>query len=351
MTNIVYIQDFLTTNYESQVISFITEHIPLEFISDENYVLIEDAHRLENLKDTNHYNLVVSSLLLNDFVDVNQSLVKIHNSLRPGGKFIGRVKTLHHRKRRIASFHNKFSYKVIILYEFIFKRVLPKLPVLRHVYRRFGIIKHHILSKCEALGRLRYCGFEISNLKETDKYLYFIAFKNLQPLNEKPCDGILIKIPKVGEDGRTIYCYKLRTMHAYANFLHDYILNNHQIDNEGKVISDFRTPGWGKFLRKTWLDEMPQLLNIIKGDLYFIGLRPLSREFLSLYPEEWREVRVKIKPGFVPPYYADCPKSFEEIIESEKRYYEAWKKHPSKTNFIYFWKVVLNFVIGRARTG
>lgn len=351
MTIIIHIQNFLTTHYESQVISFIMEHIPLESISDGNFFLIENAPRLENFKDTNIYNLVISSPLLNDFTDINQSLVKIHNSLGQHGTFIGRVETLAHRKRKLFYSHNKISYKFNVFCEFIFKRLLPKLSGLRNVYQKFGIIKHHILSKCEALGRLRYCGFEISNLIETDKYLYFLAFKNSQPLSKKPYDRILIKIPKVGDGGCTIHCYKMRTMHAYANFLHDYILNNHQIDNEGKVIGDFRTTGWGKFLRKTWLDEMPQLLNIIKGDLFFIGLRPLSREFISLYPEEWREKRMKIKPGFVPPYYADCPKTFEEIIESEKRYYKAKKKHPIKTDIIYFVKVVLNFLSGRARTG
>lgn len=351
MSNIINnIQKFLNTHYEPQTVAFLMEHIP-PTISEGDYFLVDNISDLDNIHNDNPYNLIVSSPLLNDFKNINRSLIKIHSSLRQGGIFIGKVETLNHRKSRIASSHNIFWYKVIIVYEFFFKRVLPKLFGFRYIFQRFGIMNHRILSKCEALGRLRYNGFEILDLKETDKYLYFITFKNSKPSTEKPYDGILIKIPKVGKDGRTIYCYKLRTMHPYANFLHDYILNNHQIDSEGKVVGDFRIPGWGKFLRKTWLDEMPQLFNILKGDIFFIGLRPLSREFLALYPEDWRKERMKIKPGFVPPYYADCPKSFEKIIESEKRYYEAWKKHPVKTNFFYFWKVVFNFITGRTRTG
>jgi hypothetical protein len=349
MTNTTNIQDFLAAKYESQVISFIEEHLPSE--SHHDIFILENAPCFETIKNKKSHNLIISSLLLNDFGDINQSLIKIHSSLKSDGIFIGRLETLEHRKRRLSLSHNKILYKLKILYEFIFKRVLPKWPISRHIYRKLGIIKHHILSKCEALGRLRYCGFEISALKETDKYLYFITFKDSRPLNERPNDKILLKIPKVGEDGRTIYCYKLRTMYAYASYIHDYIINNLPMDNEGKIIGDFRTTDWGKFLRKTWLDEMPQLLNIIKGDIFFIGLRPLSREFLSLYPEKWRKKRMKIKPGFVPPYYADCPKSFKEIIESEIRYYYAWERNPIKTNFIYFWKVVFNFITGRARTG
>ena len=140
-------------------------------------------------------------------------------------------------------------------------------------------------------------------------------------------------------------------MHAYATYLHDYILNNHKLDNNGKVIADFRKTNWGHFLRKTWLDEIPQILNIIKGDLSFIGMRPLSKTFLMLYPEDWRKERIKIKPGFVPPYYADCPKSFEDIIESEKRYYYLRKKHPVTTDIMYLLRVIASFVSGRARTG
>lgn len=351
MTTVIQIENFLKTHYESQVVSFLIEHMPEESISDGSCFLLDDVSRLKEIQKAKLYNLIVSSPLLNDLGDINVGLLKIHNTLKSGGIFFGRVETLSHRKNRIASCRNSFFYRIIVIYEFVFKRTLPKLFGFRYFFRTSGIMRHCILSKCEALGRLRYCGFEISELKETDKYLYFIAFKDSQPQKEQPHDGILIKIHKIGEGGRTIYCYKLRTMHVYANYLHDYILNNHQVDNEGKVVDDFRMTGWGKFLRKTWLDEMPQLFNILKGDLSFVGLRPLSREFLSLYPEDWRKERIKIKPGFVPPYYADCPKTFKEIIESEKRYCELRKKNPVKTDFIYFFRVVRNVILGRTRMG
>jgi lipopolysaccharide/colanic/teichoic acid biosynthesis glycosyltransferase len=96
---------------------------------------------------------------------------------------------------------------------------------------------------------------------------------------------------------------------------------------------------------------MPQLFNILKGDLSFIGLRHLSKQFLELYPEDWRVERHNIKPGFVPPYYADCPKTFEEIIESEKKYYRLKRKHPITTDVYYFVRVVISFLTMKARTG
>jgi hypothetical protein len=341
----------MTNHFEPQVESFIGKYIRNRHRTGENCFAIDKTDIIENIRQPNYYNFMICLPLLNDFKNINQALIKINNSLKPRGIFVGRVETLGKRKRCIASFYNRFFYKIIIIYEFIFKRVLPKVFGIRHIYKKFRIIKHHIMSKCEALGRLQYCGFEIIDIKETDEFLYFITCKSSQPSKEKSRDGILIKIPKVGKNGKPIYCYKLRTMHAYADYLHDYILSNYQLDKEGKVIGDFRKTNWGGFLRKTWLDEIPQLYNILKGDLSFIGFRPLSREFLKKYPESWRRERMKIKPGFVPPYYADCPKSFAEIIESEKRYYKLKMKHPITTDIVYFLKVLTNFVLRRTRTG
>ncbi len=345
------IRNFLVTHYELQVIPVITKHIREAFSPDDSYFLIDDVRRLGGIKNTNPHQLVICVPLLNDFSKINQSLIKIHNSVRQGGIFIGRAETLWQRKQVISERCNKLCCNIIMIYEFIFKRALPKLLGFRSIYRKFRIIKHRMLSKCEILGRLQYCGFEILEFKETERYLYFITRKNTQFLKAKPRAGILIKIPKVGKDGHDIYCYKFRTMHPYADCLHDYILNNCHVDNEGKVIGDFRKTGWGKFLRKTWLDEMPQLYNILKGDLSFIGLRPLTNEFLSLYPKDWRKKRMTIKSGFIPPYYADCPKTFEEIIASEKRYYERKMRHPLTTDIFYFVSVVLSFLCMRARTG
>ena len=69
------------------------------------------------------------------------------------------------------------------------------------------------------------------------------------------------------------------------------------IDRNGKELSDFeRMTRIGKILRKTSIDELPQLFNIIKGDMSFIGPRPLLTEYLGLYsPEQMR--RHEVLPG------------------------------------------------------
>ncbi len=72
---------------------------------------------------------------------------------------------------------------------------------------------------------------------------------------------------------------------------------NDKCDLEGKLLSDeIRLTSVGKFIRKTSLDELPQLLNVVKGDMSFIGPRPLLPEYLTLYSKEQRK-RGTVKPG------------------------------------------------------
>jgi lipopolysaccharide/colanic/teichoic acid biosynthesis glycosyltransferase len=338
-------------NMDEQVVAFIDRNLKINKINRHNLLIISDANVLKGIANEGAFDYVMSSAELNGYVRLNESLTQIHRLLSHRGLFFGCVETNEQHAKRLLCRHRGIIGRIAVSYAFIFRRVLPKLVGFRWLQQHLGIVRHRVLSKCEALGRLRFAGFKILKLAEINDRLYFICRKSVRPRNGTPCDGLLVKIQKVGLRGRTIHCYKMRTMHSYANYLHDYILKNLKIDNNGKVVGDFRVPGWAKVVRKLWLDEMPQLFNILKGDLSFIGLRHLSKEFLELYPEDWRTERHNIKPGFVPPYYADCPKTFEEIIESEKKYYRLKRKHPLTTDVYYFVRVVISFLMMKARTG
>ena len=61
-------------------------------------------------------------------------------------------------------------------------------------------------------------------------------------------------------------------------------------------------------------------------------------------------MRIKIKPGLIPPYYSDMPKNFNEILESEKKYIENKLKNPFKTDMQYFFKAMINIVFKGARS-
>jgi lipopolysaccharide/colanic/teichoic acid biosynthesis glycosyltransferase len=90
--------------------------------------------------------------------------------------------------------------------------------------------------------------------------------------------------PRPGKDGHIFTFYKFRTM-------------TNERGHDGNLLSDEqRLIPLGKFLRKTSLDELPQLLNVLKGDMSFVGPRPLLVEYLDYYtPEQAR--RHAVKPG------------------------------------------------------
>nr|HPL94987.1 sugar transferase [Paludibacteraceae bacterium] len=100
-----------------------------------------------------------------------------------------------------------------------------------------------------------------------------------------------------------------------------------------------------------WIDELPMILNFLKGDMKLVGVRPISQHYFSLYSKELQEKRIKFKPGLLPPFYADMPKTLEEIEASEMRYLQMCeKKGVLITDIIYFWKIFVNIVFKKARS-
>ena len=169
--------------------------------------------------------------------------------------------------------------------------------------------------------------------------------------NEKfPSYGPIVKLKRVGYLGELIYIYKLRTMYPYSEFIQGDIYEKNHLDVSGKMKDDYRITSWGKIFRKYFIDEIPQIFNWIRGDLNLVGVRALSEHYFSLYPKSLRLKRVKFKPGLIPPYYADLPKTFEEIIESEIKYLNKKEKKPFITDLRYFSKSVFNIFFSGARS-
>ena len=97
-------------------------------------------------------------------------------------------------------------------------------------------------------------------------------------------------------------------------------------------------------------NKIKKIINYLKGDLNIVGVRPISKDYFSKYPLDLQELRIKIKPGLVPPYYADLPANFNEILESEKIYIERKLRSPIKTDIKYFFKAFINIVFRGARS-
>jgi lipopolysaccharide/colanic/teichoic acid biosynthesis glycosyltransferase len=140
-------------------------------------------------------------------------------------------------------------------------------------------------------------------------------------------------------------------MHPYSEFLQAYMYEKHHLQKGGKISNDIRVSTWGRFLRKYWLDEVPMLINLLKGDMKIVGVRPLSAHFFSLYSKELQDKRTQFKPGLLPPFYADMPKTLEEIQNSEMRYLNACEqKGVFRTDWVYFWRIIYTIVFKRARS-
>ena len=124
--------------------------------------------------------------------------------------------------------------------------------------------------------------------------------------------SIFYNAPRLGKDGKVFKMYKLRSMKMNAPDLRNEDGSTFNAEDDPRLTSI------GKFIRKTSLDETPQLINIIKGDMSIIGPRPDLPEHMNMY--KGNEVRkLEIKPGvtgFNQAYYRNTV-PWKERIEND----------------------------------
>lgn len=134
---------------------------------------------------------------------------------------------------------------------------------------------------------------------------------------------ILYLQPRVGRHGRIFTLWKFRTMRRNAEKLKQ----QYQYMNEApppmfKIHNDPRFVGFGKILAQTGLDELPQLINILIGDMSFVGPRPLPVGEAKKLSPQWRAWREQVRPGV-----------FSQWALSEERHQslKQWKSLERKT--------------------
>ncbi len=229
------------------------------------------------------------------------------------------------------------------LFDFVFKRICSKIFPTKKLYYLITKGKGRIISIAETLGRLVLSGFEILGYEEIKGVTYFAAKRiRLPRYEDEPSSGFIVRLRRVGENGNIINVYKFRTMHPYSECLQEYIYKNHSLKDGGKFNRDFRITTWGKILRKLRIDELPMIINFLKGEVKLVGVRPLSPQYYSMYEEDIRNRRIKYKPGLFPPFFADLPKTFSEIMDSERKYLDNYDVKPIKTDLIYLLKILYN---------
>ena len=121
---------------------------------------------------------------------------------------------------------------------------------------------------------------------------------------------------RIGKDGKKFLMYKFRTMVPGAESQKADLENMATNGPLFKSKNDPRVTRFGKFLRKYNLDEIPQLLNVLRGELSFIGPRPPLPEEVSEY-EDWHLSRLEIKPGITGLWQVDKKRKwkFDEMVK------------------------------------
>ena len=234
--------------------------------------------------------------------------------------------------------------------QYLWHRVCPKLKFTRRLYFAVTGGKKRTMSRVEIIGRFYRAGFEVVDEQFREGEFFLTGRKVAEPVDDTPPSGSpVIHLQRIGKGGKVIVVHKFRTMYTYSEYVQPYIYHYQSLERGGKFKNDYRINFWGRLLRRLWLDELPMVWNMLRGDLKLVGVRPLSRHYFSLYTPELQQLRIKSKPGLLPPFYYErhTPETLDEVQESERRYLEAYLKAPFKTDWRYFWGIVGNILFNR----
>jgi len=161
--------------------------------------------------------------------------------------------------------------------------------------------------------------------------------------------AIIFKQERMGLRGRKFFIYKFRTMVEKAEELRAQIASRNEMDGPVfKIKDDPRITKVGKFLRKSGLDELPQIFNILNGNMSFIGPRPPIQNEVMQY-ERWQLRRLSMKPG-ITCIWQTMPKRneifFNNWMKLDLQYIDSWSL---KLDFILFLRTFRTIIRGSGR--
>ncbi|WP_430822859.1 sugar transferase [Carboxylicivirga sp. N1Y90] len=223
-----------------------------------------------------------------------------------------------------------------------------KVPLRRSLFIRK---EKNAYGVAETLGRLVHAGFSIIDYKLINDSLYYCVMKTQEPvMTEESSRRWIIAMDRIGQHGDLMKVYKFRTMHPFSEYLQDFVIQLNGYNKHGKPANDFRLTYLGRFLRKYWVDELPQILNLLRGELSIVGVRPLSHTRFTELPEDVQTERVKFKPGCIPPYVSLAMPDDKGNIEAERIYFSHKRKSPYWTDIKFFFLAIYNIIRGRVHS-
>ena len=316
------------------------------------YIIDTDSGDEVTKMKSMHPQFIVQKRSLNLIRHLNTLLNRVNETLEDGGYLWCHTRTASLKRRLMMERYPWGINYLMFTMHFLWHRVIPKMNMTKWFYFWVTKGRNRTFNRVEVLGRMYRAGFEVVDEEFRHGEFWVLARKVKAPIwDDVPSGSLLIKLQRVGKNRKLIGVYKFRTMYSYSEYLQPYIYEHNHLQQGGKFADDYRVTPWGKWMRKLWLDALPMFINFFKGEMKLVGVRPLSRQYFSLYTPEMQELRTRVKPGLLPPFYYDkhTPKTIEEVQASERRYVEACLRHPILTDIKYFFGTIGN-IIFRGKT-
>jgi exopolysaccharide biosynthesis polyprenyl glycosylphosphotransferase len=176
-------------------------------------------------------------------------------------------------------------------------------------------------------------------------FLLFLAYPFLGIAIKLASPGpVLFTQVRVGRNGKRFLIYKFRSMTADAEELKRNLLDKNELTGAiFKMRDDPRVTGIGRFMRRFSLDELPQFINVLLGDMSLVGTRPPTPDEVSGY-QKWHYRRMSIRPGMTGLWQVSGRnkiQNFNEVVKLDLKYIDSWSiwldiKILFKTLFVIF---------------
>lgn len=353
----------IQSDLDKSFVDFIENHLP-DFQGGTGEVLIlDDINTADSQSISASVGLLIGRTRINDVLRLNQFMQFCTEHTSMGGYFVIHYMPLENVVNSLKRRYQGLLYWLVFIPHFIWYRAIPKIPWLEKLYFtpmlswldtiHLSLVKkrNRALAKAEVWGRLSFFGMNVLAESKGDDELYILAQRVAQPVQNKlPSFFMIAALEKVGLDGEIIHTHKIRTMFPFSEFLQKRIFEDHGLAATGKFADDFRLTEYGRFIRKYWLDELPQIFDWLRGDVKLVGMRATSPHFLSLYPRKLYDLYIQIKPGLIPPIFDENTTGFDQIVEVEMTYLQRYWARPFLTDVRYFIKTFTDIVFRGIRS-
>ena len=213
----------------------------------ENALIIKTKNMF-NLEGKNEINIFINLEKTNNFRHVNKFHEKVNSILTKDGIYCSSAETVKQRSERKWIRSPFFLRPIVLFIDFLYKRVIPKIPITKQIY--FAMTRGHnrVMSKNEIMGRLASCGFEIIEIIQHEGLSYFLSKKIGDPhFDMNPSYGPIFSMKRVGKNGKIISVHKFRTMSPYSEYIQKKMIEENELDKGGKIKDDTRITFYGKF--------------------------------------------------------------------------------------------------------